>query len=54
MIHILCLTGSCNPSTQKAVGISLWIQGQPGLYSEFQDSQDYIETPCLKNQKQQS
>ena len=26
--------------------------GQPGLHSEFWDSQDYIETPCPKTNKQ--
>jgi hypothetical protein len=26
-----------------------WIQGQPGLQSEFQDSQGYTEKPCLEN-----
>jgi hypothetical protein len=29
-----------------------WVQGQPGLQSEFQDNQDYTEKPCLKKQKQ--
>jgi hypothetical protein len=29
-----------------------WVQGQPGLQSEFQDSQDYAEKPCLKKTKQ--
>ena len=24
------------------------VRGQPGLQSEFQDSQDYTEKPCLK------
>jgi hypothetical protein len=24
------------------------VQGQPGLQSEFQDSQGYTEKPCLK------
>ena len=28
-----------------------WVQGQPGLQSEFQGSQGYTEKPCLeKNQ----
>jgi hypothetical protein len=27
------------------------VQGQPGLQSEFQDSQGYTEKPCLKNTK---
>jgi hypothetical protein len=26
-------------------------RGQPGLQSEFQDSQGYIEKPCLKKKK---
>jgi hypothetical protein len=26
-----------------------WVRGQPGLQSEFQDSQSYTEKPCLKN-----
>lgn len=26
---------------------SLWVWGQPNLDTEFQDSQDYKERPCL-------
>ena len=39
-----------NPSTWKAEsGTSLWVQGQPGKQSEFQDSQDcYTETSRLE------
>ena len=29
----------------------LWVQGQPGLYIEFLDSQGYVERPSLKNKK---
>ena len=29
----------------------LSIRGQPGLQSEFQDSQDYTEKPCLGKPK---
>jgi hypothetical protein len=31
-----------------------WVRGQPGLQSEFQDSQGYTEKPCLrkKNEKE--
>jgi hypothetical protein len=37
-----------NPSTQEAeAGRSLWVWGQPGLQSEFQNSQD-IEKFYLK------
>jgi hypothetical protein len=27
-----------------------WVQGQPNLQSEFQDSQSYTEKPCLEKQ----
>jgi hypothetical protein len=38
-----------NPSTWEAeVGRSLCVRGQPGLQSEFQDSQGYTMKPCLK------
>ena len=39
-----------SPKTQEAdEGRSTWVQGQPGLQSEFQDSQDYTEeTPSWK------
>jgi hypothetical protein len=41
-----------NPSTQEAeAGRSLWVWGQPGLQSEFQDSQGSTEKPFLKNKK---
>jgi hypothetical protein len=42
-----------NPSTQEAnAGGSLWVQDQPGLQSEFQDCQSYVET--LSQNKQAS
>ena len=28
-----------------------WVRGQPGLQSEFQDSQGYTEKSCLKKKK---
>jgi hypothetical protein len=35
-------------SAQEAeAGRSLWVWGQPGLQSEFQGSQVYVERPCL-------
>jgi hypothetical protein len=38
-----------NPSTREAeAGGFLSLQGQPGLQSEFQDSQGYTEKPCLE------
>ena len=42
-----------NLSTQEAeAGRSLWVQGQPGLQIEFQDSQGYTENPYLNKTKQ--
>ena len=42
-----------NPSTQEAeAGGYLQVRGQPGLQSEFQDSQDYPEKPCFQKTKQ--
>jgi hypothetical protein len=32
--------------------VDFWVQGQPGLQSEFQDSQYYTEKPCLEKTKQ--
>jgi hypothetical protein len=42
-----------NPSTWEAEagGFLSSVQGQPGLQSEFQDSQNYTEKPCLKNKQ---
>lgn len=38
-----------NLSTQAVeMGWVLWIQGQDGLHSEFQDMVDYTERPSLK------
>jgi hypothetical protein len=40
-------------STGEAeAGQALWVRGQPGLQSEFQDSQGYTEKPYLKNKQQ--
>jgi hypothetical protein len=30
--------------------VDFWVQGQPGLQSEFQDSQGYTEKPCFEKQ----
>jgi hypothetical protein len=43
-----------NPSTREAEADRFLVQGQPGLQSEFQDSQGYTEKPCLKNQTKQN
>jgi hypothetical protein len=39
-----------NPSTWEA---SFWVRGQPGLQSQFQDSQGFTEKLYLKKQKKQ-
>ena len=42
-----------NASTQEAeAGEPLWVLGQFGLQSKFQDSQGYTEKLCLPKQKQ--
>jgi hypothetical protein len=28
--------------------VDFWVRGQPGLQSEFQDSQGYTEKPCFE------
>ena len=33
--------------------VDFWVQGQPGLQSEFQDSQGYTEKPCLKTKQEE-
>ena len=44
------ITHACNPSTWNSE--DFWVRGQPGLQSEFQDSQDCTEKPCLETNKQ--
>jgi hypothetical protein len=40
------------PALGRQRQADFWVRCQPGLQSEFQDSQDYTEKPCLeKNQK---
>jgi hypothetical protein len=31
--------------------VDFWVRGQPGLQSEFRDSQGYTEKPCLENKQ---
>jgi hypothetical protein len=40
------------PALGRQRQVDFWVQGQPGLQSEFQDSQGFIEKPCLEKQKQ--
>jgi hypothetical protein len=39
-----------NPSTREAEAGRFLSLSQPGLQSEFQDSQGYTEKPCLEKQ----
>jgi hypothetical protein len=39
------------PALGRQRQADFWVQGQPGLQSEFQDSQGYTEKPCLENTK---
>jgi hypothetical protein len=40
------------PALGRQRQADFWVWGQRGLQSEFQDSQGYSETPCLKTNKQ--
>jgi hypothetical protein len=39
------------PALGRQRQVDLWVWGQPGLQSEFQDSQGYTEKLCLKKKK---
>jgi hypothetical protein len=43
-----------NPSTWETKAGGFLSQGQPGLQSEFQDSQGCTEKPCLEKQNKTS
>jgi hypothetical protein len=57
-LYILATIKSASPGVVAHAALrrqrqaNFWVQGQPGLQSEFQDSQGYTEKPCLKKQKQ--
>ena len=36
------------PALGRQRQADFWVPGQPGLQSEFQDSEDYTEKACLK------
>jgi hypothetical protein len=40
------------PALGRQRQADLWVWDQPGLQSEFQDSQGYTEKPCLEKTKQ--
>jgi hypothetical protein len=39
------------PALGRQKQVDFWVLGQPGLQSEFQDSQGYTEKACLEKQK---
>jgi hypothetical protein len=39
------------PALGRQRQADFWVWGQPGLQSEFQDSQGYTEKPCLRKTK---
>jgi hypothetical protein len=39
------------PALGRQRQVDFWVPGQPGLQSEFQDSQGYTEKPYLKKKK---
>jgi hypothetical protein len=39
------------PALGRQRQVNFLVQGQPGLQSEFQDSQGYTEKPCLEKTK---
>ena len=42
------------PALRRQRQADFWIGGQPGLQSEFQDSQGYTEKPCLEKPNKQT
>jgi hypothetical protein len=40
-----------NPVLGRQRQADFWVWGQPGLQSEFQDSEGYTEKPCLEKKK---
>jgi hypothetical protein len=39
------------PALGRQRQVDFWVRGQPGLQSEFQDSQGYTEKLCVKNKQ---
>jgi hypothetical protein len=48
---LIMVVQTFNPALKRQRQVDLWVQGQPGLQSEFQDSQGYTEKFCLKKKK---
>jgi hypothetical protein len=41
------------PALSRQRQADFWVRGQPGLQSEFQDSQGYTEKPCLEEEEEE-
>jgi hypothetical protein len=55
VVYIFNTSSSKAKGRQPWVEFKLsWVQGQPGLHSEFQDSQSFIVRPCVQNKTQQN
>jgi hypothetical protein len=42
------------PTLGRQWQADFWVRGQPGLQSEFQDSQGYTEKHCLEKQNKKN
>jgi hypothetical protein len=42
------------PALGRQRQVDFWVWGQPGLQSEFQDSQSYTEKPCFQSKTKQN
>jgi hypothetical protein len=51
LIKIICRSCTLIPVLGRQRQADFWVRGQPGLQSEFQDSQGYTEKPCLGGKK---
>jgi hypothetical protein len=52
-VSLCFLISKLSPIPALGRQANFWVQGQPGLQSEFQDSQGYTEKPCFEKQQQQ-
>jgi hypothetical protein len=41
------------PALGRQRQMDFWVRGQPGLQSEFQDSQGYTKKPCLEKKRKE-
>jgi hypothetical protein len=46
-LHQVVVAQPLIPALGRQSQVDFWVQGQPSLQSEFQDSQGYTEKPCL-------